>query len=160
MVRIALVQPEIAPNTGNVARLCVCNGLQLHLVHPLGFRIADKSLRRAGMDYWKHLDLVEHRDLDAFLAALPSGDRVHWFSTKAGNSHWDDSYRDGDWLVFGPESRGLPDRLRVLRPEGWVRIPMAGEFVRSLNLSSSVAVGAYEALRQIRANSPVPGTIP
>jgi tRNA (cytidine/uridine-2'-O-)-methyltransferase len=149
MVRIALVQPEIAPNTGNVARLCVCNGIQLHLVHPLGFRIADRNLRRAGMDYWQHLDLVEHPDLEAFLCALPPGDRVHWFSTKATTDLWEARFGDGDWLVFGSESRGLPERLRAVHPEGWLRIPMTGEFVRSLNLSSSVAVGAYEALRQI-----------
>jgi tRNA (cytidine/uridine-2'-O-)-methyltransferase len=150
MLRVVLVHPEIAPNTGNIARLCVCNGLQLHLVHPLGFRIQDKNLRRAGMDYWSHLDLVEHRDLEEFLSRLAPLERLRWFSTKSETSHWDVDYQDGDWLVFGPESRGLPERLRLDRPDGWVKIPMAGEFVRSLNLSSSVAVGVYEALRQIR----------
>jgi len=153
MLRVVLVQPEIAPNTGNIARLCVCNGLQLHLVHPLGFKILDRTLRRAGMDYWEHLDLVEHRDLDGFLGVLPQDARVRWFSTKSETSHWDADYQDGDWLVFGSESRGLPDRLRVDRPEGWVKIAMEGAFVRSLNLSSSVAVGVYEALRQIRSTT-------
>jgi tRNA (cytidine/uridine-2'-O-)-methyltransferase len=151
MLRVVLVQPEIAPNTGNIARLCVCNGLQLHLVHPLGFKILDRTLRRAGMDYWEHLDLVEHRDLDGFLEDLPDAARLRWFSTKSETSHWDADYQDGDWLVFGSESRGLPDRLRLDRPDGWVRISMEGTFVRSLNLSSSVAVGVYEALRQIRS---------
>jgi tRNA (cytidine/uridine-2'-O-)-methyltransferase len=158
MLRVVLVQPEIAPNTGNVARLCVCNGIQLHLVHPLGFAILDRTLRRAGMDYWQHLDLVEHRDLDGFLGSLPGGARMRWFSTKSETSHWDVDYKEGDWLVFGSESRGLPDRLRLDHPEGWVRISMGGAFVRSLNLSSSVAVGVYEALRQVR---PVPrGDVP
>ena len=83
MLRVVLVQPEIAPNTGNGARLCVCNGIQLHLVHPLGFAILDRTLRRAGMDYWQHLDLVEHRDLDGFLGSLPGGARMRWFSTKS-----------------------------------------------------------------------------
>ncbi len=150
MLRIVLVNPEIAPNTGNIARLCVCNALQLHLVHPLGFQINDRNLKRAGMDYWKHLDLVEHRDLEAFLEALPEAARVRWFSTKSDKAHWDIDYSSDDWLVFGAESRGLPDRLRELRPDGWVQIPMGGGFVRSLNLSSSVAVGVYEALRQCR----------
>ncbi|MBK9578431.1 MAG: tRNA (cytidine(34)-2'-O)-methyltransferase [Fibrobacterota bacterium] len=148
MLKIVLVQPEIAPNTGNIARLCVCNGLQLHLVHPLGFKIDDRNLKRAGMDYWKHLDLVEHTDVDAFLHALPVGARLRWFSTKSDVAHWDLDYKPDDWLVYGSESRGLPERLRELHPEGWVRIPMTGPFVRSLNLSSSVAIGAYEALRQ------------
>ena len=154
MLRVVLVQPEIAPNTGNIARLCVCNGLQLHLVHPLGFKILDRNLRRAGMDYWQHLDLVEHRDLEAFIGTLPSDARLHWFSTRSETDHWSESYADGDWLVFGPESRGLPERLRIVFPEGWVKIPMKGEFVRSLNLSSSVAVGVYEALRQVSTHAP------
>jgi len=150
MLRIVLVNPEIAPNTGNIARLCVCNSLQLHLVHPLGFLINDKNLKRAGMDYWQHLDLVEHQDLDAFVSVLPSDARLRWFSTKSDTAHWDVDFQPNDWLVFGAESKGLPERLRVLHPDGWVRIPMGGDFVRSLNLSSSVAIGVYEALRQCR----------
>lgn len=150
MLKIVLVNPEIAPNTGNIARLCVCNSIQLHLVHPLGYQINDRNLKRAGMDYWNHLDLVEHADLDAFLASLPPNARQRWFSTKSDVLHWDVDYRSDDWLVFGAESKGLPDRLRAVHPEGWVKIPMGGGFVRSLNLSSSVAIGAYEALRQTR----------
>ncbi|HQF53993.1 MAG TPA: tRNA (cytidine(34)-2'-O)-methyltransferase [Fibrobacteria bacterium] len=149
MLKIVLVNPEIAPNTGNIARLCVCNSIQLHLVHPLGYQINDRNLKRAGMDYWQHLDLVEHADLDAFLASLPPDARMRWFSTKSDTLHWDVDYQSDDWLVFGAESKGLPDRLRAVHPEGWVKIPMGGRFVRSLNLSSSVAIGAYEALRQI-----------
>ncbi|MCB9496546.1 MAG: tRNA (cytidine(34)-2'-O)-methyltransferase [Fibrobacteria bacterium] len=150
MLHIVLVCPEIAPNTGNIARLCVCNGLRLHLVHPLGYQITDKNLKRAGMDYWKHLDLVEHEDLDAFLDHLPDDARLHFLSTRGTTAHWDASFRDGDWLVFGAESKGLPDRLRALDRGDWLTIPMSGEFVRSLNLSSSVAIVAYEALRQSR----------
>lgn len=153
MLKIVLVNPEIAPNTGNIARLCVCNAIQLHLVHPLGYQINDRNLKRAGMDYWQHLDLVEHADLDAFLASLPPDARMRWFSTKSDTLHWDVDYQSDDWLVFGAESKGLPERLRAVHPDGWVKIPMGGGFVRSLNLSSSVAIGAYEALRQIRLGS-------
>jgi len=152
VLNVVLVAPEIAPNTGNIARLCVCNGLRLHLVHPLGFQITDKNLKRAGMDYWKHLDLVEHADLDAFLAHLPEGARLRFLSTKGRTAHWDASFRDGDWLVFGSESRGLPPRLHEMGIGEWLTIPMTGEFVRSLNLSSSAAIVVYEALRQIRSS--------
>lgn len=150
MFNIVLVHPEIAPNTGNIARLCVCNGLRLHLVHPLGFQITDKNLKRAGMDYWKHLDLVEHPDLDAFLASLAPDARLHFLSTRGTRAHWDATFRKGDHLVFGAESRGLPERLQAESRGEWITIPMDGEFVRSLNLSSSVAIATYEALRQSR----------
>jgi len=150
MLNVVLVCPEIAPNTGNIARLCVCNGLRLHLVHPLGFQITDRNLKRAGMDYWKHLDLVEYADLDSFLAALPADARLHFLSTRGTTAHWDAAFQDGDWLVFGSESRGLPDRLHDSNLGAWLTIPMRGEFVRSLNLSSSAAIVVYEALRQTR----------
>ena len=150
MLNVVLVHPEIAPNTGNIARLCVCNNLRLHLVHPLGFQITDKNLKRAGMDYWKHLDLVEYADLDDFLARLPAGVRLKFLSTKGTTAHWDARFHDGDWLVFGAESCGLPDRLRTEVEGDWLTIPMTGDFVRSLNLSSSVAIVVYEALRQLR----------
>lgn len=149
MLRIVLVHPEIPQNTGNIARLCVVNDLQLHLVHPLGYKIDDKSLRRAGMDYWKHLDLVEHADLDTFLAYQKEQSGKMWFlSTKTEESIWDASFSEGDWLVFGAESRGLPERLRSIVPDGWITLPMRGQFVRSLNLSSAASATAYEALRQ------------
>lgn len=154
MLNVVLVHPEIAPNTGNIARLCVCNGLRLHLVHPLGFQITDKNLRRAGMDYWKHLDLVQYEDLDDFLARLPPGTRPNFLSTKANAAHWDAHFQDGDWLVFGAESCGLPERLRQDVDGTWLTIPMSGDFVRSLNLSSSVAIVVYEALRQLRPVGP------
>jgi len=149
MLRIALVHPEIPQNTGNIARLCVVNDLQLHLVHPLGFKIDDRALRRAGMDYWKHLDLVEHADLDAFLAhAKIAGGKLWFLSSHAEQSLWEAKFSSDDWLVFGAESRGLPERLRSLEPEGWITLPMRGAFVRSLNLSSAAAATTYEALRQ------------
>jgi tRNA (cytidine/uridine-2'-O-)-methyltransferase len=149
MLRIALVHPEIPQNTGNIARLCVVNDLQLHLVHPLGFKIDDRALRRAGMDYWKHLDLVEHADLDAFLAhAKKAGGKMWFLSSHAEQSLWEAGFSSDDWLVFGAESRGLPERLRNLEPEGWITLPMRGSFVRSLNLSSAAAAATYEALRQ------------
>lgn len=154
MLNVVLVHPEIAPNTGNIARLCVCNGLRLHLVHPLGFQITDKNLKRAGMDYWKHLDLVQYEDLDDFLARLPPGTRPNFLSTKANVAHWDAHFQDGDWLVFGAESCGLPERLRQDVEGNWLTIPMSGDFVRSLNLSSSVAIVVYEALRQLRPVGP------
>lgn len=150
MLNIVLVHPEIAPNTGNIARLCVCNGLRLHLVHPLGFQITDKNLKRAGMDYWKHLDLVEHESLDAWLASLAPDARLHFLSTRGTKAHWDATFESGDFLVFGAESRGLPERLQAEERGEWITIPMTGEFVRSLNLSSSVAIATYEALRQSR----------
>lgn len=150
MLNIVLVNPEIAPNTGNIARLCVCNGLRLHLVHPLGFQITDRNLKRAGMDYWKHLDLVEHADLDAWIASLAPDARLHFLSTKADKAHWDASFLPGDHLVFGAESCGLPERLRTSGRGEWITIPMTGGYVRSLNLSSSVAIATYEALRQCR----------
>jgi len=149
MLRIVLVHPEIPQNTGNIARLCVVNDLQLHLVHPLGYRIDDRSLRRAGMDYWNHLDLVEHENLDAFLAYQKEKEGKLWFlSTSASQTVWDARFQEGDWLVFGAESRGLPERLRGLIPDGWITLPMRGQFVRSLNLSSAAAATTYEALRQ------------
>ena len=126
----------------------MCNGLRLHLVHPLGFQITDRNLKRAGMDYWKHLDLVEHADLDAWLASLAPDARLHFLSTKGEKAHWDAVFRPGDHLVFGAESCGLPERLHALDRGEWLTIPMKGEFVRSLNLSSSVAIATYEALRQ------------
>lgn len=153
MLNVVLVHPEIAPNTGNIARLCVCNNLRLHLVHPLGFQITDKNLKRAGMDYWKHLDLVEYANLDDFLARLAPGIRLNFLSTKGTTAHWDAKFQDGDWLVFGAESSGLPDRLRTEVEGDWLTIPMTGDFVRSLNLSSSVAIVVYEALRQLRQNA-------
>ena len=148
-LNVALLQPQIAPNTGNVARLCVATGTALHLARPLGFVLGEKELRRSAMDYWPRLRLTVHDDTAALLAAAPA-DRRWMFSSKGGRSLWDASFRDGDWLVFGSETRGIPEALladhathgRVLR------IPQV-EGERCLNLSTSVGIALYEALRQL-----------
>ncbi len=148
MIHIALLKPEIHPNTGNIARLCAANGLPLHLVGALGFRIDDRSVRRAGLDYWPYVDLQREKNLEELKARLPES-RLFYFSARAEHLYTDMKYRAGDCLVFGPESRGLPEEL--LR-ENWdhaLKIPMRSPKVRSLNLATAVAIAAYEALRQI-----------
>jgi len=150
MIHIALFKPEIHPNTGNIARLCAANRLPLHLVGALGFRIDERSVRRAGLDYWPHVDLRRETDLDALRSTLP-GSRLFFFSTRADRLYTDIEYRAGDCLLFGPESSGFPDN--VLR-ENWdhaLKIPMYSSNVRSLNLATAVAIAAYEALRQMNA---------
>ena len=148
LIHIALYKPEIHPNAGNVARLCAANGLALHLVGNLGFRIDDRSVRRAGLDYWPHVDLRREQDLDDLNSSLP-GSRFFYFSTHAKRLYTDVEYRTGDCLVFGPESRGLPEDLVQSNSENSLKIPMHTSNVRSLNLASAVAIAAYEALRQI-----------
>jgi len=146
---VALLQPEIAPNTGNVGRLCVATGAELHLVRPLGFVLDDKQLRRSGMDYWARLRLTVHDDDTAFFAA--TADRRAWLFTSHGETPlWDAAFAPGDLLVFGNEGRGVIDAVRArFPPERRVRIPqIAGE--RCLNLSTAVGVGVYEALRRVR----------
>ncbi|MDR1727117.1 MAG: tRNA (cytidine(34)-2'-O)-methyltransferase [Acidobacteriota bacterium] len=147
MVHIVLYRPEIHPNTGNIARLCAANGLPLHLVGALGFRIDDRSVRRAGLDYWPHVDLRREADLDEIRALLPES-RFFYFSAHAERPYTDVRYRDGDCLVFGPETKGLDPELLRANPGHALRIPMKTSNVRCLNLSSSVAIVAYEALRQ------------
>jgi tRNA (cytidine/uridine-2'-O-)-methyltransferase len=147
MFHLALFEPEIAPNTGNIIRLCANTGAQLHLIHPLGFRLEDRRLRRAGLDYHEWARVREHRSLEAMLGALGEP-RVFAFTTKGRRSYHEVAYRMGDVLLFGPETRGLPaEVLERLPPEQRLRIPMrAGG--RSLNLSNSAAVAVYEAWRQ------------
>jgi len=149
-IEIALIEPEIPPNTGNVARLCACTGVRLHLVEPLGFSLDDRHLKRAGLDYWPLLRVQLHSDWQAFLQATEGRRRVA-LTTKASRTLWDFSFAAGDLLVFGPESRGLA-KERIAQLETAVRIPMRSDRpVRSLNLSSAVAVACYEALRQLNA---------
>ena len=144
---VALVHPQIAPNTGNVGRLCVATGTPLHLVRPLGFVLSDRNLQRAGMDYWPRLDLTVHDDLPAFTAAPPGP--LWLFTTKADRSLWDAAFADGDCLAFGSETHGLPDALLAAHPDRCLRIPQVpGE--RCLNLATAVGIGLYEALRQRR----------
>lgn len=147
MLHIALFEPEIPPNTGNVARLCAATGSRLHLIGKLGFRIDDKQLKRAGLDYWPYVDLVRHESFEAFEAI--GWERLWVIDNPAPRRHTDVRYRDGDCLLFGKESTGLPERIRAKYAERLVNIPMFTEHVRSLNLSTSVGIAAYEALRQV-----------
>ena len=145
-LNIVLVHPEIPQNTGNIARTCAATGAMLHLIEPLGFSLADKYLKRAGLDYWNLMSYQCWPSLEAFLAAHPQA-RFHFASTKAPHSYHQASYQDGDFLVFGCETRGLPENLLARVYDRCIRIPMRPE-ARSLNLSNSVAIVLYEALRQ------------
>ncbi len=149
MLHVALLEPEIAGNVGNIARTCVAVGAELHLIRPYGFRLTDEAVRRAGMDYWHDTKLTEHVSFAAFqksFAEAFTAQRVFAFSTKATTSYSHVDYRSGDVLLFGPESRGLPEVIRSTCAP--VRIPMQPE-ARSLNLAVSVGVGLYEAWRQL-----------
>jgi tRNA (cytidine/uridine-2'-O-)-methyltransferase len=146
-LKIALFQPQIAPNTGNVGRLCVATGTELHLVRPMGFVLADHQLKRSAMDYWPRLKLTLHDDNDAFFAAL--GGTPFWlFSTRTTRSLWDAQFRSNDCLIFGSETLGLPEPLLHAHPDRALRIPQAPD-ERCLNLSTSAGIALYEALRQL-----------
>jgi tRNA (cytidine/uridine-2'-O-)-methyltransferase len=148
MVNIVLYQPEIPPNTGNVARTCALTGSKLHLIKPLGFSIDDKSLKRAGLDYWELLDLEVHETLEAFMDKY--GDEILYFATtKATQYYTDVQYPPGCFIMFGKETAGLPATLHENYPQQRIKLPMlVDERVRSLNLSNSVNIILYEALRQ------------
>ena len=152
-LNIALIEPEIPPNTGNIARLCAATGTRLHLIEPLGFQLTSAQLRRAGLDYWDSVDITRHVSLEAFhtLQHLP---RCFYFSTRAKRSYTEVVYRPGDTLVFGSESKGLPDAVLDAHPEHTLGIPILTEHVRSLNLANAVAIVLYEALRQISIAGP------
>ncbi len=147
MFHIALVEPEIPPNTGNIARLCAATNTTLHIVGVTGFRMDDRTLKRAGLDYWDHVELRRHIDLDRLHAALP-GSRFVYLTTKSKRPYTDWEFRDGDCLVFGRETRGLPEELLAAHPDNCLTIPMANPNVRSLNLATSVGIVLFEALRQ------------
>ena len=150
--RVVLVEPEIPPNTGNIGRLCAATSCPLHLVEPLGFRIDEHAVRRAGLDYWPLVRLQTHANFDAAREALcQAGSKRHWFfSGKASRSYLDVSFEPGDSLVFGKESSGLPEKLLLDNEPRTLGIPTLGQ-VRSLNLANSVAIALYEALRQVGA---------
>ncbi|MDX8405964.1 MAG: tRNA (cytidine(34)-2'-O)-methyltransferase [Mariprofundus sp.] len=150
-LHIVLVEPEIPPNTGNIARLCACTGCALHLVHPLGFSVDDRALKRAGLDYWQYLDISHHDNWAALRATLDDNRNWYGMSSKVPTSFWDARYKQGDVLVFGPETRGLSkDILNDIQP---LTIPMRKDApVRSLNLSTTCGIAVFEALRQINAN--------
>ena len=148
-LKIALLQPQIAPNTGNIARLCVATGTELHIVRPMGFVLSDRELKRSAMDYWDRLKLTLHDDTDAFFASAQSTGGTPWlFSTKGGTSLFDTPFRDGDWLLFGSETRGLSDALLTTHASTVVRIPQA-ENERCLNLSTAAGIGLYAALSRL-----------
>lgn len=148
LIHVALYRPEIHPNVGNIARLCAANGLPLHLVGALGFRIDEKSVRRAGLDYWPLVDLRREHDLEELRRRLPES-RFYYFSARAERPFTDVAYRPGDCLVFGPESAGLPEEVLRADPQAALRIPMRCAGVRSLNLATAVGIAVYECLRQL-----------
>jgi tRNA (cytidine/uridine-2'-O-)-methyltransferase len=150
MLHVVLVHPEIPPNTGNVIRLCANTGCELHLIEPLGFSMEDRYMRRAGLDYHEYAALQKHASWDTFLATCqPNISRMFAMTTKGSHSAFEQSYEDGDWLVFGSETTGLPQALRDTFPLAQrLRLPMRAE-QRSLNLSNAVAVTVFEACRQL-----------
>ena len=147
-VHIVLFKPEIPPNTGSVARLCAATLTPLHLIEPLGFKIDNKHLKRAGLDYWEFVDLHVHASWDNFLSAARPGNLL-FFSKRAVKSYTSIHYDEDDFLVFGPETRGLPQTLLDANADAALRIPMMGAGVRSLNLSNAVSIVLYEGLRQL-----------
>lgn len=146
---IVLVGPEIPQNTGNIGRIAVCGKCDLHLVEPISFSFDDKHLKRAGMDYWHHVDCTIHKTWEE-LEKLMGNDPVYFFSTKAKKVFWDCPYERGSWLVFGSESHGLPQEYHLKYPDRFYTIPMPGEFNRSLNLANSVGIAVFEGLRRYR----------
>ncbi len=147
-MQVVLYQPEIPPNTGSIARLCAATGTPLHLIAPLGFTIDDKHLKRAGLDYWELVDLTLHDSWEDFLNTH-GRQPILFFSKKAKRSYTQVCYQDSNFLVFGPETRGLPEELLQANQEKAYVIPMMSEGVRSLNLSNAVSIVLYEALRQL-----------
>ena len=147
-LQVVLVHPAIPPNTGNIARLCAATGTPLHLIEPLGFRINNSKLRRAGLDYWDSVVLGKHKNFDTFLD-LEKPKRYFCYSTAGTAAYTEAHYQPGDVLVFGSETKGLPEDLIKKCPEELLGIPIRPDHVRSLNLSSAVAIVLYEALRQI-----------
>lgn len=146
MLNIVLYEPEIPQNTGNIGRTCVATGTKLHLIEPLGFSLSEKNLKRAGMDYWSQLDVTTYVNWEDFCSKNPDA-KVYMATTKSKQTYTDVSYESDAYIMFGKESAGIPEELLVQHPERCVRIPMIGE-TRSLNLSNSVAIVLYEALRQ------------
>ena len=147
MLNVVLVEPEIPQNAGNIARTCAVTGSVLHMVRPLGFEVSDKYLKRAGLDYWHFVDIRYYDSIEEVMDKYYNGNNFWFFSTKAKIIHSEAEYKDGDFLVFGKETKGLPEELLKKHYDECVRIPMMDE-TRSLNLSNSVCVGVYEALRQ------------
>lgn len=146
-MHIVLLEPEIPMNTGNIGRTCVLTGSTLHLIRPLGFSLSDSAIRRSGLDYWAHLDLRVYDDMQEFYRLNPDC-HCYYATTKATHSYTEFSFHETDYFVFGKESKGLPKEILENNPDTQLRIPMDTTYARSLNLSNSVAVVLYEALRQ------------
>lgn len=147
-MHVALFEPEIPPNTGNIARLCAATNTELHIVGVTGFRMDDRTLKRAGLDYWNEIKLSRHVDINALYSALPAS-RFVYLTTKVRRPYTDFTFSPDDCLVFGPETRGLPEDLLAANKDFCLTIPMANSSVRSLNLATSVGIVVYEALRQL-----------
>lgn len=149
-MKIVLVEPQIPPNTGNIGRLCIATKSELHLVEPLGFDISEKAVRRAGLDYWKHIQLIRHSSYAAFRSSVPKDARLWFFTKFAERSIYTADFQPGDYLIFGKETTGLPKEVHEGEPKDrLLRVPMPGsDIVRSLNLAGTVHIALYEALRQ------------
>ena len=153
MFQIVLLEPEIPPNTGNIGRLCLATGSVLHLVEPLGFSLEDKLLKRAGLDYWDQVQVRRWPDWAAFRAAQPAAARLWFLTTKSDRPYWEVGFASGDYLVFGRETRGLPESLLEEHPDHCLTIPMEAA-TRSLNLATAAGIVLYEGMRQLRTGRP------
>ncbi|MFA6939735.1 MAG: tRNA (cytidine(34)-2'-O)-methyltransferase [Clostridiaceae bacterium] len=147
-LNIVLHEPEIPQNTGNIARTCVLTNSRLHLIKPLGFQLSDKYLKRAGLDYWKYLDISIYESFQE-LREKYKDSSFYYSTTKAKKFYTDITYKKGDFIVFGKETKGLPDSIREMEPDNLIRVPMVETTTRSLNLSNTVSIVTYEALRQL-----------
>jgi len=156
---IVLVEPEIPPNTGNIARLCAATSSKLHLVHPLGFKITDKELKRAGLDYWHLLDIEEHKSWNDFVETPRWGVSTWYISTRGEKNIWDVEFNPGDFLIFGSETKGLNEEILNQNKDKIISIPMNG-LTRSLNLATSVGIVLYEAIRQVTVEKKIFDVVP
>ncbi|MAS96311.1 MAG: RNA methyltransferase [Verrucomicrobiales bacterium] len=147
MLNVVLYQPEIPPNTGNIGRLCHGSGTNLHLIEPLGFLLDDRSLKRAGLDYWAELEPTIWPSFDDFIGSVEESVSVYYFTTKARQIYWEAEYKKGDYLVFGPETRGLPESILRQKFDSCLTIPQVRG--RSLNLATAVGIALYEGIRQL-----------
>jgi len=150
MLHVVLLAPEIPHNTGAAGRLCLATGARLHLVKPLGFSLDDRQVKRAGLDYWQDVDLRVWEDWEAFGASVEDHARLYFLTTKTDQPYWGVNFKDGDYLVFGSETRGLPESLLGESPGQCLTVPMREGSTRSLNLATSVGIVLYEAVRQLR----------
>lgn len=153
LLNVVLFQPEIPQNTGNIGRLCAYVGIRLHLIHPLGFSLSEKNIRRSGMDYWKVLDKVEHVDWQAFSDYKGSEGQIWLMTTQAKQTHWDAEFQVGDYLLFGNEGHGCSAMIHESVPDrNKLKIPQLAQGQRSLNLATSAGIVVYEALKRIKEN--------